>query len=145
MKLEFFTVDDEHKKFIFPRNSYKKLLSGDAEVVSALEHAKKYKAYEVVEQDYKKPNRAFANLNKDDINNWIITFNPSWAKEWETLIAMNTVSFGLKKAYFLAENNSALEYFKIKETHGDVVKLAVLKKTVKTALASKENKENKEK
>jgi hypothetical protein len=51
------------------------------------------------------------------------------------------VSFGLKKAYFLAENKSALEYFKIKETNGDVVKLAVLKKTVKTALASKENKE----
>ena len=136
MKLEFFTVDDEHRKFIFPRNSYKKLLSGDAEVVSALEHAKKYKAYEVVEQDYKKPNRAFANLNKDDINNWIITFNPSWENEWKIV---------MKQAYFLAENASALEYFKIKETKGDVVKLAVLKKTVKTALASKENKENKEK
>ena len=144
MKLEFFTVDDEHRKFIFPRNSYKKLLSGDAEVVSALEHAKKYKAYEVVEQDYKKPNRAFANLNKDDINNWIITFNPSWENEWK-IVMKQEVSFGLKKAYFLAENASALEYFKIKETKGDVVKLAVLKKTVKTALASKENKENKEK
>lgn len=127
MKLEFFTVDDEHKKFIFPRNSYKKLLSGDAEVVSALEHAKKYKAYEVVEQDYKKPNRAFANLNKKKIEEWIAGQNPEWKKEWETLDSFKDVSFGLKKAYFLDENPSAIQYFEIKEANGDVVKLSALK------------------
>lgn len=134
MKLEFFTVDDEHKKFIFPRNSYKKLLSGDAEVVSALEHAKKYKAYEVVEQDYKKPNRAFANLNKDAITEWITAENPDWAKKWKTVIDMKDVSFGLKKAYFLDENPKAKKHFKIKETNSDAVKLKALKNKVEVAL-----------